>query len=299
MFIVAIFLILLTTTIIITTLFFTFHHTNNKKALSSQLEQLEKNKPITQEKIVFTGLVRNCIDGLPTVKQLIKGISEKYSCVFMYDNCTDGSKEFLETWQQEEKDKVVVFETPSNLISTKRLSNRSCDRIQIMSGLRDHLRKYIEENYKDYKYIVLVDPDLKLSFDANEFSNSINFLANSSHVSCVASNVVRYYRWFPFTPYIRDTYAYEDVDTENQTNDRGKNRIMFKKSWRKRNHRQNVISAFGGFAIYKMKDYVDVSYLPAEQYSPSDPIRCRCEHVTFHRRLRGNVVIDFNLSCVV
>lgn len=185
------------------------------------------------------------------------------------NDSTDRTKELLRKWSDEND----YFDFISSDYGHPKLADKSLERRKIMAQHRNKYLNYVDERLLEYDYVrathaIIVDFDIPGGFSYNGVANSFGF---EQDWSCISGNSLIY-----------------------REND-GKLESLFYDTWAKRNYGSweeicgpagnkqlynvgdepvPVYSNFGGIAIYKLNDIIDL------RYNESD-----CDHVTLNKQL--------------
>lgn len=244
-------------------------------------------KHIKTKKIVFGGLCRSSGSKLEHRIDYIINNFQQYCPVFkiiLYENdSTDNTKDILVKLQNKYP---KHFEFISQDINVPQYGPvKDSNRIKLLSYYRTKLQQYIKQNYQNYDYAIIFDTDF-LDISINGLLNSFGWLSDNSNISAIAGysftfkeNHGMYFLWnYDSWAYRHNAWIdgitvpiYPLVQKYNTMLAFGFSMLP------KGSPPITVNSAFGGTAIYKMRDYIAGVY---ESYD--------CEHVTFHKSLKKN-----------
>jgi glycosyltransferase involved in cell wall biosynthesis len=240
-------------------------------------------KHIQDKQIIFAGLCRNSGSKLEKrIDYIIKQLNQydcKYKIILFENDSTDETKTILQMLKQKHNN----FDFISKTFNTPQYGPiKDSNRIKLLSSYRTELQNHIKKNYANYDYAVIFDTDFNdISIDG--LLNSFGWFDSQKDISAIAGYSFtfkeshgHYFIWnYDSWAYRHNAWtdnitvpAYPLVQTYNTMLAFGFSILP------KGSPPITVNSAFGGSAVYKMKDYI------VGQYDYYD-----CEHVAFHKSL--------------
>lgn len=247
---------------------------------------VEGYKFMKNKKIVVCGLLYNAESQIKYLENWFNELKLLCkSCVFVIveNNSKDATRKLLIEWKKNDPLQIHLVclntdycDSDINKMSVN-TSSPDPSRIRKMAFLRNCYVKYVQENFTDFDYVFVKDLDLQGHLFWDGIFHSFFYLKTHSKLDVLTCNGImrkglRYY----------DTFAYAKDNFETSWNF----------GWDKRNHDHDVreyvsayyqknmdldkvASAFGGFAIYKMDQFMDKFY-------SFDRNRLTCEHSLYH-----------------
>lgn len=241
--------------------------------------------------MIICGCARNVEkylpDALNKIEELCK-ICDKYFIIIYENDSTDNTLEILNKFNKKYKNNCKI-------ISENNLDKRFPKRTHRLSYARNKILDYINKNnmYNEYNYYVNIDLD---NVNKQLNINAVKKLLTSNldwHVGTANQKNIYYDLWALRThKYNKNMWSYDEhnkgVDF-NLTSRLGVNNIdVNSKPIR-------VLSAFGGFAIYKINKIKNCSYDGYYDDPKVDDKKSgdetpdfdeECEHVKFHKDIR-------------
>jgi hypothetical protein len=263
---------------------------------SKYLEYIEAGQNYLKDKhIIFAGLARNLSNSLKTnIEQLdkIRATCGKLS-YFVYENdSSDNTPEQLELLHKtisgfnyvSEKLDLAAFtkENPSLLKSQNRTS--------ALAKHRNFCIEYIQQNYEDVDYVVVIDLDFQ-KFSLDGLMNSFGWMQQEHQIKAIAGNSfeIKFIHTLGHQNlWNYDCWAYRGSwweDLQAQYEYYHYDPMLWFGLWQPPigSPPIKVNSAFGGSTIYKSSAFLSGKY---EGYD--------CEHVCFHKNLYS-LLPDFDL----
>jgi hypothetical protein len=243
--------------------------------------------------IVICGIVHNNSDYLPRVFQKLTKLEQIFEnqvrYVFYENDSTDSSATLLK-----------AFVGSKGIVETeKNMKKQYPERTRMLCYARNQVHTLIEENFPDTDYVINMDMDNvnlnlqidmvhKVFMDYNNWdivtSNQKDFYydlwalrTKSQNVNCWRRHQkcsrLKLYYFFPWTRWVNNIPINEP-------------------------HYIPVLSAFGGFGIYKYQFWKVGKYNGIGQFNEQD-----CEHVAFHESIREKypniriVIAPYLINC--
>jgi len=253
--------------------------------VSLELDKIEVTKIPIQDnvKIVFLAPVRNAMEGLPYTLETFRKIKHVFPntrCVFIENNSTDGTKEFIQKCMPKILDTTIIDGEPiiKEGTNNERTGN-SCGRVSRMVMLRNELLKHVKA---DDDIIIPIDADWPSCVKIQDFTKAINYLLSNSNVNGVIPLFLRHNQEFPFIDFYYDTFAYKDSETESLSSLAKDYKLLTTWLWPNKDY-INVISAFGTMGIYKNL-FPDIKYKTIISTSEN---QCECEHIPYNSQIKN------------
>jgi hypothetical protein len=259
---------------------------NNNKFIKNDLlnykVRVEEGKKIMKEhKLVICGLLRDKSTILNSLKhrcyELVQYFSD-YRILIVENDSEDDTREKLLEWSYEDTHVLILGNginaqsCKMNFDKTPNSKPADSSRIQKMSFLRNIYLDCLRDNFNNFDYVVVLDMDLDGDLFMDGVCESFYYTKNKN-VDGIACNGLEKYNYHYY-----DSFAYVEInkpyiwDTEQEKTDHD-NYIFHTKT---KQHTQSmkvtrVLSAFGGFCIYRLSSIIHLHY----NYSPG---KFSCEH---------------------
>lgn len=228
-------------------------------------------------KVVFVGLARNLGDILPATMERIYATAamfRDYRIVIVENDSEDGTAETLQQWAVEDPEHVIV---QTNKTGRPQLRGFEPQRMQAMAEYRNQCQDLVREHCGDCDYVIVLDTDAWGGWSNQGICNGIMWLQRMPHAGCMAStSLFKHFgiqiagktEWCHYDQFAFRLYGY------------GVRMEPWFSFWLPPPGAKpiEVLSAFGGLAIYKPEAYMSATYS-----SPDGD----CEHVHFHRMMKS------------
>jgi len=268
-------------------------------------QQVESGKErLKKQRWIITGLIRNHELHLPLIQSWFSSIQsffEDVRMVIVENDSSDGTRHgLLEMAKKDERiiilcDNIFVQnQTECLLNGTLSIDTSSIHRtpaslrIYKMSYLRNIYVRFIQENYKDWDHVMVIDFDLQGFFFEDGFCHAVHLMYDQQ-IDIVSGNGLLWnqsmgeYHYYDSFAFIEKGFpTFWTLMIEKQLHDDYVHDHVTKRLITKRQPLQ-VETAFGGFSIYKMNWFQNHSY----SFSPD---KLQCEHSFFHKDAK--IVID-------
>jgi len=268
---------------------------------------------ISEAKIIFAGVARDCAVYLPSVLKGVEKLSSHFSdsaFIFVENDSRDLSKAVLQAWGSSKQNFHLI-----NLDGLAGVLQRGL-RLEIARNTYlEFVREHISLSQYDYLVVLDMDDVNESGVSLEKFKEALDFLAgNEQHAAVFSNQVGTYYDMWTlrhkdlcpediFEEVLDYVHKHKVSDEEAYNNTLAK-RIF---SLNQTGDFLEVDSAFGGFGVYKLSyalrnknPYLGskVKILSAEN-SEANIFRWEvCEHVHFNvgiRNLRGRLFIKSDL----
>lgn len=217
---------------------------------------------IKNEKVLICGVCKNVAPFLDKMKQNIESLGKvfkDYKVIVYENNSTDNTKDLLKRWANINSNIKIISEDLTvdqfqNISKARTFNNKPC-RMEVIAYARNQVLKEVyRPEYNDYKYLIMTDLDFRTNWNIESITSS--FLKTEPWDVISANGVSPNMNYFdkyalrspeiPFGPEVTGQGFWEkDVPKHLQYS--GDALI-------------EVMSAFGGFAIYKIDSIRDLYY---------------------------------------
>jgi hypothetical protein len=241
--------------------------------------------------IVICGLARNLKPSQLVAKkkelEQIGNLFGDYKIVIVENNSVDDTRTRLLRWQIEnhrvviltpENDKGIVHDR-TNLKTWNHENSMPrgwFERIHRMAHLRETYLEYVKLNCSKSTFMLVVDMDIV--GETNTDGLMLTLLDDDWSAVFVNGRVISSLLSFPFVLNPYDNIAF--IPLTGPIKDRDLRQKALNKSVHTPENYTDVKSAFNGYAIYKIDDLSNSSYISNE--------RDICEHITLHSTLPRN-----------
>ena len=236
--------------------------------------QTQKGKDIAaQNKIGIVSLARNCSKNIiKSVEKIQKIICKDWRMIIYENDSTDNTKNLLQTIEDYRIQTISIDDNSSYLI------DRSQTRTNNLAKYRNFCVDWINKNYADCDYVIVLDLDADLGFSVEGIYNSIgwlNLLDDAGGMGSYSSLLSIEENKIIFVHY--DSFAVRMNDWEPITNNIDVNHVWFK-YWHPLvgSNPVPIYSCFGGLAVYKTQAFLKGRYDGS----------LGSEHIAFHKSLR-------------
>jgi len=231
------------------------------------------------QKIVFLCPVRNAMEGLPSTLRNFARVHKVFPhtrCVFVENNSTDGTREFIEEQFGAELPTTVLDGKIPDSVS-RATTGKSGGRVSRMCFLRNQLLGAIDQQEQ---YFIMYDADWNTVLDIEMFYRAVLHMEKNKDVNAVAPMLFKRTLLCPFLSVYHDTFAFQDKTTRSMSH-RRRAFYLQTKSWNYNLESMAVDSAFGCMAIYRCRE--DLPSYSAEPIPDTNTFYC--EHVPFNQRM--------------
>ena len=236
--------------------------------------QTQKGKDIAaQSKIGIVALARNCSKNIiKSVENIQKIVCKDWRMIIYENDSTDNTKNLLQTIEDYRIQTISMDDNTSYLI------DRSQTRTNNLARYRNFCVDWIDKNYTDCDYVVVLDLDADLGFSVGGIYNSIgwlNLLDDAGGIVSYSSLLSIEDNKIIFVHY--DSFAVRMNDWEPIVHIKDINNPWFK-NWHPvvGSNPVPIYSCFGGLAVYKTQAFLKGRY----------DGNLGSEHIAFHKSLR-------------
>lgn len=200
------------------------------------------------------GCVKNCalyLDKIFENIKLIGSIFDNYYIIIAYDKSTDNSLEILKKNMINIQNMTILENT--NELSNIRTENISNARNSILNAIKTH------ENYIDYKYFIMLDCDDVCAKDI-DITILEKYIDNDDWDGLSFNDPEYYDIWaLSIDPYIYSCWHWNET-IRGRVALIMKNYLLDKLNTINNDELLECISAFNGFAIYKIDKFINCRY---------------------------------------
>lgn len=247
------------------------------------------------KKIIIAGLARDIKQDLIKNFERISKVWSKpfkdYRVLVFENDSNDGTAEFLEHYMKKVNPKFIKIDIPADLTDKMKSDGSavqhglfSVTRFKKMAYFRNLIVNEIRKNYSDFDYVWWIDLDLKGTVSMDGVMTNFGFAADgydwdmmsgmglAGKILDKTGKELCYYDTLAYIPYGKKSIVKQDYIRgffrtmtihEYKIPERGTPPIQ-------------VLSAFGGSSIYKMKVVLDERI----NYSGEE-----CEHICYHKKM--------------
>jgi hypothetical protein len=222
----------------------------------------------------------------------------KYHIIIYENDSNDNTCEILEKFKSEQSYFTFIHETD---VVKKYIKYRNIDnRVQILSHGRNQILNEINQKYKTYDFMIMIDLDNVLDkFKTESISNIFKYDINSWDV-LTANCVNKYYDIWAlrissniWKPEIHGRIWHKPINhdcwNEIVDNIHPKNCVKnYQKIIPINNQLIETDSSFGGLGIYKISKIQNCKYDSIYYNTHFNYIHGQCEHVGFHKDIKNN-----------
>lgn len=223
-----------------------------------------------QRRVVIAGLCRDVEHILPATILRIEWLAALFAAarivVYENDSC-DRTAVMLRRWAAHDRRVTAITETMSDPVNPNR---RCASRAARMAAYRGRCQQEILDHHRDFDAVIVVDMDVMGGWSEAGVANTFGH----DDWDVVGSNGLIYRRSGFVVNALRqyDTWAYRSDEQLRPLPSRNIAPFVPERG----TPPIRVGSCFGGLGVYRMEAFA------AGRYDGND-----CEHVTFHRTLRG------------
>ena len=257
---------------------------------------------VSETKIIFAGVGRDCENYLPSVLKGIENLSSRFrdsAMIFVENDSKDLTKSILQSWGSSQKNFHLI-----NLDGLGGIPRRGL-RLEIARNTYlEFIREHISLSTYDYLVVLDMDDVNTSGVDLQKFREALDFLASDGqHAAVFANQAGTYYdMWTLRHPELCPGDIWQDVLNyvhKNKVSDEEAYNNTFSKrvfSLDQATEMLEVDSAFGGFGIYKLSYALNSKnpYLGSQvkvltdENSQVNIFRWEvCEHVQFNIGIRN------------
>ena len=262
------------------------------------------------QRVVVCGLLRDKEEQVEYVRRALPRITALFAdwaVVIVENNSTDSTRDRLLEWQQHDPSHVHVLGSTSSVASTSNSSivyeppvhmfrtvqhDYSEWRIRKMVALRNTYLDYVSAHptLSTYELLVVMDFDLQSFVYIDGLLSTAHHLHSNPAIAAIAANGLQR-TTAPATFSLLHGFEYQDPYAHEDGNNAGKAwpqqldnvRSKFVNRFYYGEPLHPVVSAFGGFTVYRMERLVGKRYIVSHT---ADGRYVLCEHVSLNRQLR-------------
>lgn len=265
-----------------------FWKINDNKSLKEGILEMNNSS------IIICGLARDCEKNLAENIKWIKylcSLFKDYKIVIVENDSTDNTRKVLLDWAKIDN-KVYILgcqinAEKCNLGLNKTLSSFdvSQNRIKKMVYLRNLYINFINSLKQQFKYTMVIDPDINGMFYIDGIINTMYHMKNNPEIDAIAANGINvihntYYDSFAYIPKDKKELYYKSM-ADKLLNDMEVQFLNFKNKYKL----HKVKSAFAGVCIYRT-----ASILNSRAKYDYSSVGYSCEHTYFNKNM--NVYIN-------
>lgn len=282
---------------------------NEEKYMPTQnIEQYNKvvdngYKIMKTKKIVIGGLYQNSSNVFDKFKERmnsLKNLFEDVQIVIFENDSTDNSRLLLLNWEKEQNNVHIIKCEENNFCLLKQSSaiehgSFSENRMKKMSRYRNIVKKYVDNNFNDYDYFMVIDTDARGGFSLNGLAYSFGINNNWDMISAYGSTGIvltlgnlLYYDYIALI----NNISFDSNDYIVLINNLSFDIIEEMIKINSITHNDDLIpvnNAFGGLTIYKMSSIQNVDYTPHDN-------NYICEHTVFTNNMKMNGYNKFYIN---
>jgi hypothetical protein len=237
-------------------------------------------KLIYNSKIVVVGLCRNLEKhiekNIKKIEQSLTGALDYRIILYENDSIDDTKNKILDLCKNNKK--IILLSDNHN---RKQFNiTQSQDRIKALAEYRNTLLHYVQDNYSDYNFVIVIDMDF-IDFSDEGVVNSFGWLNDHENVGGIAGNSFQLKDIFDNSQLMLwnyDCWAFRgswwhNLQTQIKNEFNNYDNMLWFGFWILPVGSPIIVvnSAFGGCCIYRMKYYLSGNY---DSYD--------CEHVVFN-----------------
>jgi Glycosyl transferase family 2 len=255
--------------------------TKRKRLLTNQ--QLVGTKGLGEYnnsyKIIFGGCVR---DSAPYIASSIETIYRcidllpltDYKIVIYHNDSEDNTYEILKSFASKDPQKFI-------LMNEKNIQDEYPLRTQRIAYARNQVLKHVEKSGFDYFFNMDMDDKFPHKIVQN-IAGIIDYLSVpwTDTWDCLSFNRVYYYDWWAFRSKTHPENCWSGKIHGTNLNELTLYYYAEFQGWKITQDLYSVISAFNGFAIYRISKIQNCYYYHLDENKEID-----CEHVAFHKQM--------------
>lgn len=210
------------------------------------------------QKAIICGICKDVADQIPTMKismEMCGEMFQDYQIIIYENNSTDGTKEFLQTWAEENENVTVISED----YTKEELMSFACHsevfyRVEVIAFARNKLlQEVMSPKYDSYKYVIMGDMDFSHLWPIKKIEELLNMKRpwDALFANGMASGGINFDMFafrglnHPIGPEVLGRCWWANTPTE---------KIDSRYSW------VPVTCAFGGLGIYKRESMRNCEY---------------------------------------
>lgn len=251
---------------------------------------------LKDKNILILSLISNCEHNIHKTLHLLNSLKYLYNNVCYYfftNNNIDNTVTKLQNITNQHID-GTVYDNENIYIRHGR--NRLGNRINKLAEYRNIIFDHAIHRFDiDFDYVIVMDGDFLTAPSALDIARAT--CTQLPEWSCISANYC-----YNNTNYYYDTLALRLLDDNDDINDLYPNFMKYygiNHEWIDRLYTfQDYVQvkyAFGGLAIYKFNELIDIYNKFSQMYDIYPEIPSLCEHITLAQKLSNNIYIDSNI----
>jgi hypothetical protein len=264
-----------------------FLDTENKMQIA-----VDNNIDVSDKKILVLSLVNNCGSSIYYIDKFMQEMSEVFKNIkfsFFSNNNRDKTYDILNSLEQKYKNNLYVIKHSDEILSIE-------NRIEKFAEYRNiNFIEAINKFGKDFDYLIVFDSDLSDTIPVLPIIDSLKI--ENVEWSCITGN-----HCYKNSSYYYDALALRSIADPVDIKDNYKNFDIFygkSEKWIDQlltiNDWEKVKSAFGGVAIYKMPEILDIFYTYGNLYNIRELPQYTAEHIALNLKLDKDILINPNI----
>lgn len=238
-------------------------------------------------KVAFVAICRNAMPFLPFTLAAVRSAGECFAdwkCFVFENDSTDGTKEHLASWADGVNTFCVMKDNGRPHLNFTKDQSRTVS----LAEYRNQCRRWVDANAADADYVIVFDTDPWGGFSVGGILNTIGRMQSDEHCSTSAMASYSWCEWGPPVWSVPTICHYDGWACRWTWWKERKNMLWFH-LWHPPvgSPPVKMNSAFGQLAVYRRRQYLEAVY------SGED-----CEHVPFHRSMRGDLYLNPSMRCV-
>ena len=262
------------------------------------VSQQKGKEYLSNKSVIITGLIRDSEHTIKYIKQNVYKITKlfnNYKIIIFENDSKDNTRQELLKWVDEDNNVIIL--------GCSGINNKTCNlniksftitkgisknRINNLSYLRNEYLKFIKNNYSNFDFTIVYDFDINGIIYTDGILNTAYKFSINPEIDAIASQSYKIKSVNNLYLFLYgDSYAYRDNNLQfmNHTI-----KSLFLSLFNEYPYNfKKVISAFGGFTIYRTESIIKSEY---NTYLDNHG-EYVCEHVGLHKNM--NIYINTNM----
>jgi len=250
---------------------------------------LDGFKIMKTKKIVVGALFKDSAYVFSKFRKRMENLKKYFNdvkIVIFENDSKDNSRVLLLNWEIEDKDFHMIKCKENDFCLLKNVSaishgTFSANRMKKMSEYRNYLKKYVDENFSNYDYFMMIDSDAHGPFSieglAYSFGKNLDWDMMSAYGSTGLVLTAGQLIYHDYIAYLKNYNTLTEFKKAININFKNYNDFIL------------VDNAFGGLTIYKMSSIKDVDYTPKNG-------KYICEHTIFTNNMKAKGFNKFYIN---